>query len=1244
TVTAATGGSAISADTTGGSYTTLTGPVLAESAKGQIKSNGNPSSITLTAPTGFEFDSSSPATVTLTGNADATKNINHLASGTVVSATTTASQITFIVKTQSSSSANTLTWGNVRVRPTTGTPLANGSIVLNSTGTMVGVTLPASAGTLTEVIGAASQVKVETAANGSGSVVPVQSISSGSTLTVYGVTRDQFGNYVGNPSATAWSLTNKIGGVVDGDLTGSPGASVVMHGNSAGSAVIHAANASLIAGDSGTITVLKLDQTITITTHAPASAIYGSTFPVAATASSGLLVDMTTTGGCSISDGTITMTSGTNACVVHYNQAGNGFYNAAVEVTETATAIAKELTGSITAGSKVYDGTDAATILTRDLNGVINGDDVTISGGVATFNNKNFGGGKPVSATGLALGGPDAGKYNYDGTAATTADITKKDLVVSATGIHKVYDGNTGAAATLTTDALGGDDVTPSDTASFEDKNVGAGKPVHVTGISISGVDAGNYILTNTSADTIADITPREITVSAVTNTKIYDGTTSAAGTPIIASGTLGAGDTQNFTETYDDKNVSTGKTLTPSGVVNDGNGGANYNVTFENDTTGAIEMLALALTADSQSKVYGTNDPALTYQITGGALAAGDSFSGSLTRAAGEDVGAYAIGQGTLSAGGNYNITFVGADLIITAADITVTADTQSKIYGDADPALTYQVTSGTVATGDHFAGELARVAGENVGTYAINQGTLTLNSNYNLTYAGADLTISKATPVITWSNPADITYPAALSATDLHAATSVSGTLTYNPILGTILSAGPHQLAVDFVPADTTNYNDASTTVLINVVKGTPAIIWANPADIAAGTALGGAQLNATEASSVPGSFVYNPASGTVLTTAGAHTLHVDFTPTDTANYNNADRDVTVNVIPTEIVALQLTASPTNLAFDQTSEITVTGKDQYGNVVTNNSTTVAVLAADGGGSLADTLLTLNAGVALTHLSKDSAGAVHVTVSSGVLSPAQTTVTFTQTDTSSPFVESHTPVNNAAGVLLSVHPTLMFSEALNATTINSTNIQLRKASDDSAIPATVSIAEGVRQVIITPTDLLDFGTDYYFAVSAHVTDMAGNPALVLDSATKNDHKFTTVTDTTVLAVTQISALHTFATADNTFDNGWKWTFHITVPTIETQLQMKFADWTGTTDSIGAADNIRYYSAQSSNAADASGAITVTAPNTYAGALDLTQDMDASQSGRQVEVSVEARVPATAAGGSYSTSYGVQSN
>jgi hypothetical protein len=91
----------------------------------------------------------------------------------------------------------------------------------------------------------------------------------------------------------------------------------------------------------------------------------------------------------------------------------------------------------------------------------------------------------------------------------------------------------------------------------------------------------------------------------------------------------------------------------------------------FSLTATAMDPSASLTVTADAKSKVYGQLDPALTYQITAGALVSGDSLTGALTREAGETVGVYAIQQGSLTAGGNYAVTFVGANLTIAQAAI---------------------------------------------------------------------------------------------------------------------------------------------------------------------------------------------------------------------------------------------------------------------------------------------------------------------------------------------------------------------------------------------------------------------------------------------------------------------------------------------------------------------------------------------------------------------------------------------
>ena len=184
----------------------------------------------------------------------------------------------------------------------------------------------------------------------------------------------------------------------------------------------------------------------------------------------------------------------------------------------------------------------------------------------------------------------------------------------------------------------------------------------------------------------------------------------------------------------------------------------------------------------------------------------------------------------------------------------------------------------------------------------------TPTDTTNFNQATASVKLNVLKATPQINWSNPADIVYGTLLGPTQLNATTSfngsaVQGSFVYTPPTGTLLSAGSNQtLAVTFTPTDTTNFNSASANVKLNVLKATPIINWSNPADIVYGTLLSNTQLNATASfngNTVPGSFVYTPPAGTLLNAGSNQTLAVTFTPTDTANFNNATASVKLNVL---------------------------------------------------------------------------------------------------------------------------------------------------------------------------------------------------------------------------------------------------------------------------------------------------------------------------------------------------------
>jgi hypothetical protein len=179
----------------------------------------------------------------------------------------------------------------------------------------------------------------------------------------------------------------------------------------------------------------------------------------------------------------------------------------------TAEITAKELTGSFTAADKVYDGNTDATITDRHLDGVVGEDKVELTGGAATFADKNVGADKEVTGTGFALAGSDSGNYTLaSSTLVTTADITAKELTGSFAAHDKVWDGT--ASATISgrylDGVVAGDDVTlTGGSASFDNANVGTSKTVSGGGFTLTGDDAGNYALAPTQPwYTTAAITP----------------------------------------------------------------------------------------------------------------------------------------------------------------------------------------------------------------------------------------------------------------------------------------------------------------------------------------------------------------------------------------------------------------------------------------------------------------------------------------------------------------------------------------------------------------------------------------------------------------------------------------------------------------------------------------------------------------------------------------------------------------
>ncbi len=174
---------------------------------------------------------------------------------------------------------------------------------------------------------------------------------------------------------------------------------------------------------------------------------------------------------------------------------------------------------------------------------------------------------------------------------------------------------------------------------------------------------------------------------------------------------------------------------------------------------------------------------------------------------------------------------------------------------------------------------------------------------SRYAMAQSNITVTVMKAPPRITWTNPEPIVYGTVLGPGQLNAAASEEGTFEYTPGVGAILAVGDHTPLVTFRPRDNSDYPSVQTAVLLSVVMARPAISWIPPASISAGTPLSVHELNAT--ASVPGAFSYKPALGEMLP-VGKHTLTVTFTPGDSMNYEPVKAAVSLTVTELEKVEI--------------------------------------------------------------------------------------------------------------------------------------------------------------------------------------------------------------------------------------------------------------------------------------------------------------------------------------------------
>ncbi|MDP5894651.1 two-partner secretion system adhesin CdrA [Pseudomonas aeruginosa] len=548
------------------------------------------------------------------------------------------------------------------------------------------------------------------------------------------------------------SLTYQVSGLKNGDTAGAvlnggslsrvAGENVGVYGINQGDLALNSGNYDLsYQGNNLTITKALLNVIADAKTK-----VYGDADPSLTYQVSGLKNG--DTAGAVLNGGSLSRVAGENVGVYGINQGGLGLVSANYDLSYQGNnlTITKALLNVIAdAKTKVYG--DADPSLTYQVSGLKNGDTagaVLNGGGLVRVSGENVGN-YAIQQGGLGL---VSGNYDlaYQGNNLT---ITKALLNVIADAKTKVY-GDADPSLTYQVSGLKNGDTAGSILTGG--LNRAAGENVGVYGINQGdlALNSGNYDLSYQGNN--LTITKALLNVIADAKTKVY-GDADPSLTYQVSG--LKNGDTAGSVLNGGGLVRVSGENVGNYAIQQGGLGlvSGNYDLAYQGNNL-TITKALLNVIADAKTKVYGDADPSLTYQVSG--LKNGDTAGavlngGGLVRVSGENVGNYAIQQGGLGlVSGNYDLAYQGNNLTITKALLNVIADAKTKVYGDADPSLTYQVsglkngdTAGAVLNG----GSLSRVAGENVGVYGINQGDLALNSgNYDLSYQGNNLTITKA------------------------------------------------------------------------------------------------------------------------------------------------------------------------------------------------------------------------------------------------------------------------------------------------------------------------------------------------------------------------------------------------------------------------------------------------------------------------------------------------------------------
>ncbi len=427
----------------------------------------------------------------------------------------------------------------------------------------------------------------------------------------------------------------------------------------------------------------------------------------------------------------------------------------------------KELTFAFTSSTrfdKVYDGVDRVTqTLVRDvdytLDGFIGGEGagITLDTGEGKYADKNVGVDKVVTFSGRTLSGVGAKNYSVAAISSAVGTITPKTVTpVAICLFDKEYDGNrsvrqplkNGTTYTFTNSCLG-DELGLTGTGTYADKNVGMGRIVTFTNLSLTGKDAKNYTLSETSFTSSGDILAKTLTINETAGThftKVYDGNTTInealqrdvnytlsgvvdGEEGIVALNEAAAhGDYQ----TKDAQAEGTKQNVNFTGLTLTGTGASNYtiagNKTFMNAGVITPKALTFALISGVHlDKVYDGNDN-VTHTLVRDTDYTLNGFVGSEGTGITLDVGA-----------GKYADKNVGVDKVVTFSGRTLTG------AGAENYTITPVTTVGTITPRPLMPGLVGSFDKTYDGNANVTQ-ALALGTNYLLmgSIAGDALTLT--------------------------------------------------------------------------------------------------------------------------------------------------------------------------------------------------------------------------------------------------------------------------------------------------------------------------------------------------------------------------------------------------------------------------------------------------------------------------------------------------------------------